>query len=61
MIGGVSYHTLVIANDNDFMGHVVDGNHPGGIDNPNKFFVFAIPPTSLPAFEAQAFGHDGEE
>jgi hypothetical protein len=47
-------HTLYVSNDNDFLAELVDSNHPDGIDNPNQFFVFAIEPSALPGFEAQA-------
>ena len=53
VIGGVTKHTLFLANDNDFIGTVVDTNHPGGIDDPNKFFVFAVDGADLPDFAPQ--------
>jgi hypothetical protein len=28
-------------------------NHPGGIDNPNRFFVFAVDFSDMPSYEAQ--------
>jgi hypothetical protein len=40
--GGVTKHTLFIANDNDFLGTITDTNHPAGVDNPNRFFVFCV-------------------
>ena len=46
-IGGVNNHTLVVANDNDFTPTV------GGIDNPNKFFVFAFSDADLPGYVPQ--------
>jgi hypothetical protein len=55
---GAIRHTLFVANDNDFIGRVVDSHHPAGIDNPNTFFVFAIDPALLPGFEPQSVrGH----
>src|SRR5262249_12555975 len=36
--GGVA-HSLIVANDNDFLGTVTDTHHPNGVDNPNQFFV----------------------
>jgi hypothetical protein len=51
--GGVTKHTLYLANDNDFLGTVTDSNHPSGIDNANKFFVFAVDAAALPQFVAQ--------
>ncbi|SAL75457.1 hypothetical protein AWB74_04824 [Caballeronia arvi] len=63
-VGGKLRHTLFIANDNDFLGTVKDTNHPDGIDNPNRFFVFAIDPADLPGYVAQrlpgANGRDGK-
>jgi hypothetical protein len=56
-VGGVSKHTLFVANDNDFVGHLVDSRHPNGIDNPNQFFVFAIDAADLPTFEPQALAN----
>jgi len=61
VLGGASYHTLFIGNDNDFTGTVTDGHHPSGIDNPNRWFVFAIPGSSLPGFEPQLIGDVGED
>lgn len=52
-INGVTKYTLYVANDNDFIGTVVDSGHPTGIDNPNKFFVFAIDQSDLPTYEQQ--------
>lgn len=53
VINGVTKHTLFMANDNDFVGTVTDSNHPGGIANSNKFFVFAVDSTEVPNFMAQ--------
>lgn len=47
-IAGANFHTLVIANDNDFNPTV------GGVDNPNKFFVFAFADGDLPGYVPQA-------
>ncbi|HEX4353641.1 MAG TPA: hypothetical protein VHZ95_12015, partial [Polyangiales bacterium] len=47
---GVTEHTLYLSNDNDFIRTITDSNHPTGIDNSNKFFVFAIDPAALPNF-----------
>jgi len=52
VLGGALVHTLYIANDNDFLGTVKDSNHPAGIDNPNRFFVFAIPSSALPGYRS---------
>jgi DNA-binding beta-propeller fold protein YncE len=56
-VGGVSKHTLFVANDNDFVGHLVDSLHPNGIDNPNQFFVFAIDAADLPTYVPQSFSN----
>jgi hypothetical protein len=62
VVGGTPCHTLFIANDNDFIGTVTDTNHPSGIDNPNRFFVFAIPAAALPDFVPQGWvGDDGDD
>lgn len=53
IIGGINKHTLVLANDNDFLATVTDSNHPNGIANPNKFFVFAVDSNNLPTFVPQ--------
>ncbi|MEH2414404.1 esterase-like activity of phytase family protein [Nostoc sp.] len=54
VINGVIKHTLFITNDNDFIGSITpDTFHPAGIDNPNKFFVFAIDTTDIPGFVPQ--------
>jgi hypothetical protein len=51
VVGGARQHTLWVANDNDFIGTVTDSHHPGGIDNPNQFFVFAVDPALVPGLE----------
>ena len=53
VIDGVLTHTLWLANDNDFIGNLVDALHPAGIDNPNQFFVFAVGEAALPGYVAQ--------
>jgi hypothetical protein len=52
-VNGVTKHTLFVANDNDFVGTVTDSNHPAGIDNPNRFFVFGVDAADVPAFLPQ--------
>jgi hypothetical protein len=52
-VDGVSRHTLFVGNDNDFVGTVTDSNHPAGIDNPNRLFVFAVDAADLPTYQAQ--------
>jgi DNA-binding beta-propeller fold protein YncE len=56
-IDGAVKHSLFIANDNDFIGYVTDSLHPSGIENPNRFFVFAIDPSDLPTYEPQALAN----
>lgn len=46
-VGGATRHTLFVANDNDFLASV------NGVDNPNKFFVFAFDDADLPGFQPQ--------
>jgi hypothetical protein len=46
-IGGATRHTLYVANDNDFLASV------NGVDNPNKFFVFAFDDADLPGYQPQ--------
>jgi hypothetical protein len=59
VIGGVTKHTLFVANDNDFLATVADPlklpSDPtrGMISNPNKFYVFAFSDAELPGFVAQ--------
>ena len=36
-----------------FVATVTDSNHPTGLDNANKFFVFAVDEAALPGFEHQ--------
>lgn len=47
-VNGATKHTLVVSNDNDFIGTVTDSNHPSGIDNSNKFFVLGFDAADLP-------------
>lgn len=54
-VGGITKHTLFIANDNDFIATVTDTKHPAGIDNANKFFVFSFDANELPGFVPQLF------
>ncbi|MEO7736320.1 MAG: esterase-like activity of phytase family protein [Kofleriaceae bacterium] len=53
LLDGALVHTLWLSNDNDFVGTVVDSNHPAGIDNPNQFFVFAVDDAALPGYVRQ--------
>jgi hypothetical protein len=53
VVGGVTKHTLFLANDNDFLATITDSNHPNGIANPNKFFVFTFESADLPTFVPQ--------
>jgi hypothetical protein len=47
--GGVTYHTLYVANDNDFVNTTV-----GNVTNDNKFFVFKFTNADLQAVKAGA-------
>lgn len=51
--GGKLRHTLFIANDNDFLPTITDSNHPTGIANPNRFYVFAFGKAELPGYKPQ--------
>lgn len=65
-IGGVTKHTLFIANDNDFLATVADPLKSsadatrGKIPNPNQIYVFAFADSELPGFVPQQFrrSHD---
>ena len=46
-MNGVVRHTLYIAEDNDFLATF------NGVDNSNKFFVFAFGDADLPGFQPQ--------
>jgi len=52
VIGGVTKHTLYVANDNDFTTTALDF-HNSLTDNPNQFFVFAFDSMDLPGFIPQ--------
>ncbi|HMV64967.1 MAG TPA: esterase-like activity of phytase family protein [Rhodocyclaceae bacterium] len=47
LVSGVVEHTLIVANDNDFLSTV------GGIANPNRVFVFGVTDDTLPSYQAQ--------
>jgi hypothetical protein len=53
VIDGVAKHTLFVSTDNDFLPTITDSLHPAGIDNPNKFFVFAVDAAALPSYVPQ--------
>lgn len=65
-VGGVTKHTLYIANDNDFLATVADplklptDATRGKIANPNQIYVFAFTDSELPGFVPQQFkrSHD---
>ncbi len=52
VVDGVTKHTLYVANDNDFLALA-----PGGLANPNQFFVFAFDDADLAGsvYEPQRF------
>ncbi|HEY6528592.1 MAG TPA: esterase-like activity of phytase family protein [Cellvibrionaceae bacterium] len=52
-LNGNLLHTLWVTNDNDFLSVVTDANHPTGIANPNKFYVFGLSDSDLPNFMSQ--------
>jgi hypothetical protein len=53
IVNGVTKHALYVSNDNDYVPVVTDNGHPNGIDNSNKFFVFAFDDNDLPGFVPQ--------
>lgn len=50
---GVTRHTLIVSNDNDFLETYVDDGHPLGGANPNRWFVFALDDSDLPGYKPQ--------
>jgi hypothetical protein len=50
---GVTRHTLIVSNDNDFLETYVDDGHPEGGANPNRWFVFALDDSDLPGYRPQ--------
>jgi hypothetical protein len=50
VVAGQLVHTLYVSNDNDFLATITDTTHPNGVDNPNHFFVFAVPRSALPTY-----------
>jgi hypothetical protein len=56
----VTWHTLFIANDNDFLATL--SPPVGNGENPNQFFVFAFSDSDLPSFVPQRFqDHDDDD
>jgi len=59
VIGGVTKHTLYVANDNDFLSVIADplkapGDPTRGwVTHPNQFYVFAFDPSELPGYVPQ--------
>jgi hypothetical protein len=59
VVNGVTKHTLVIANDNDFLATIADpfklpgDPNRGTVANPNQFYVFAFDDGDLPGFLPQ--------
>jgi hypothetical protein len=53
-VNGATRHTLIVANDNDFLETYVDNGHPQGGANPNRWFVFALDDSDLPGYTPQA-------
>src|SRR5262249_3003975 len=61
-MAGTNRHTVFVGNDNDFIATVTDTNHPAGLDNPSRWFVFAFDDIDLPGFTPQKiddFDFDG--
>ncbi|SEP64326.1 Uncharacterized conserved protein [Solimonas aquatica] len=57
--GNRTLHTLYVANDNDYLASVTDGNHPAGAENPNRIFVFGFEAASLPGYQPQQIDERG--
>lgn len=53
VVNGQVKHTLYIGSDNDFLSRIIDSNHPGGVANPNTFYVLGIDAGDMPTFQAQ--------
>ncbi|HMW48486.1 MAG TPA: esterase-like activity of phytase family protein [Cellvibrionaceae bacterium] len=47
-LGNTQYHTLILANDNDYL------NTVGGLANPNRLFVYGFTQADLPNYQPQA-------
>jgi len=47
-VGNTQYHTLILANDNDYL------NSVGGLANPNRLFVYGFTQADLPLYQPQA-------
>lgn len=52
-VDGATKHTFIVGNDNDFLAQITDTNHPNGIANPNRFFVFTVDPADVPDYQPQ--------
>jgi hypothetical protein len=52
-VSGATRHTVFVANDNDYIAKVTDSNHPSGLDNPSRWFVFAFEDADLPGYTPQ--------
>ncbi len=62
-VRGVKKHTLIVANDNDFLATIADPLKDacasaddcdrGTVANPNQFYVFAFDDNDLPGYQTQ--------
>ena len=59
-VDGEIKHVLYLSNDNDFLSTITDTNHPNGLANPNRFYVFAIDESVLPGYVAQSHSKEDE-
>jgi len=50
---GITYHTIYVANDNDFLSTATLANGTV-VANPNNFYVFAVAASDLPSYTAQS-------
>jgi len=53
-VGGLTKHTLFVSNDNDYLATLIDSNHPNGVENANRWFVFTVDASDLPSYVPQA-------
>jgi hypothetical protein len=54
VLGTIDYHTLYVANDNDFVPTAGYADPGAPVAGPNQFYVVGIPFTDLPGYVAQS-------
>lgn len=50
---GITYHTIYVANDNDFLSTATLADKSTVVANPNNVYVFAVAASDLPGYAAQ--------